>query len=638
MKVLRQILVFCAMFFVLFQSLDAQENSQPDSIAVDVPPVIVENTKVHVGIALYKDQVLMHNYDSTLPVTINGEVVKLQFEEGGAGFTKSFNTDENLKIDCCGQEIERHVNPVPLWMSILPPLIAILFALLFKEVFSALILGIFSGTLIISLHQGIGFFNALFQAFLRLIDTYVISALNTPDHIAIIVFSMLIGGMVGIIRKNGGMRGVVEVLSRKADSSRSGQLVAWFMGFAVFFDDYANTLVVGNTMRNVIDKLRISREKLAYIVDSTAAPVASIAFITTWIGAELSYIQNGIETIGLDTNPYGVFFASIKYSFYPIMALLFVLFVILTRREYGPMYAAELKARQQDKIENGGHAYENPKSPAFNALIPVLIIIFGTLAGLLYSGWDTTIWHNPDLSIGTKISMIIGQADSFKALLWSSFAAVIVAVTLTISQKLMNLRKTIEAMVGGFQTMLNAILILTFAWALAQLTEDLHTAAFISQIMNDLSVSPYFIPALSFLFSALIAFSTGSSWGTMAIMYPLILPSSWLIFMNNGLDYATSMMLFNNLVSTVIAGSVLGDHCSPISDTTILSSLAAGSDHIEHVRTQMPYAVTVGVVAVLLGTIPAAFGVPVYVCYAAGIGIMLLILRVFGKKLPVTKL
>ncbi|MDA3819951.1 MAG: Na+/H+ antiporter NhaC family protein [Candidatus Delongbacteria bacterium] len=633
-----QILIFFTMVLILFQPLKAQESPRPDSIAIDIPAVIVENSKVQIGIALYKDQHLMHKNASTLPVNINGESYELQFTDGQSGFTKTFKTKENLKISCCDQVVERSVKPVPLWMSIIPPLIAILFALLFKEVFSALILGIFSGTLIISIHQGFGFFKGVFQAFLRLIDTYVISALNTPDHIAIIVFSMLIGGMVGIIRKNGGMRGVVEVLSRKATSSRSGQLMTWVMGFAVFFDDYANTLVVGNTMRNLIDKLRISREKLAYIVDSTAAPVASIAFITTWIGAELSYINNGIETIGLDTNPYAVFFASIKYSFYPIMALIFVFFVIMTRREYGPMYNVELKSRQSPEIEEGSQVYENPKSPGFNALIPVLVIVFGTLAGLLYSGWDASLWNNPNMGFGTKLSQTIGQADSFKALLWSSFAAVIVAIILTISQKLMNLRKTIEAMVGGFQTMLNAILILTFAWALAQLTEDLHTAAFISQIMDNLSVSPYFIPALSFLFSALIAFSTGSSWGTMAIMYPLILPSSWLIFMNNGLDHATSMMLFNNVVSTVIAGSVLGDHCSPISDTTILSSLASGSDHIQHVRTQMPYVLTVGVVAVLLGTIPAAYGVPVYLCYAIGIGILFLILRVFGKKLPVTKL
>ncbi|MFW5805278.1 MAG: Na+/H+ antiporter NhaC family protein [Bacteroidales bacterium] len=632
------ILFLCVVVMILSGPLNAQEYPQPDSMVVDLPSIVVKNTRADIDIVLYKNGKLLHEYNSTFPANINGEMTSLNFTNGSATFSKTFTKQENISVSLCGQDVEHSVNPVPLWLSILPPLIAILFALLFKEVFSALILGIFSGTLIISLYQFTGFFKALFQAFLRLIDTYVIKAINTPDHIAIIVFSMLIGGMVGIIRKNGGMRGIVKLLSRRANSSRSGQMVTWFMGFAVFFDDYANTLIIGNTMRNVIDKLRISREKLAYIVDSTAAPIASIAFITTWIGAELSYIQNGIDTIGLDTNPYGVFFASLKYAFYPVMALIFVLFVIITRREFGPMYNVELKVRTKAQTLKNEEACESTESPAFNALIPVLVIIFGTMGGLLYSGWDQTLWSNPDAGFGAKLSLTIGQADSFKALLWSSFAAVIVAVILTVSQKLIKLRKTIEAMVEGFQTMLNAILILTFAWALALITEDLHTADFISRMMDNLSVSPYFIPAMSFLISSLIAFSTGSSWGTMAIMYPLILPSSWMIFMNYGLDHDTSMMLFNNLVSTVIAGSVLGDHCSPISDTTILSSLAAGSDHIQHVRTQMPYALTVGAVAVLIGTLPSAFGVPVWISYVTGLAVLFLIIRVFGKKLPVTKL
>lgn len=638
MSKLHILILLCVGSLILHQPVHSQENPPADSLGIDMPHVLVGNTKAHVGISLYKDGELLHNVSSPLLIEINGKTEKLHFKNGKSEFTRRFTQKERLTISYGNKDYIREVNPVPLWMSIIPPLIAILFALLFKEVFSALILGIFSGTFIISIYQFAGFFKALFQAILRLIDTYIISALNDADHLSIIVFSMLIGGMVGIITKNGGMRGVVHKLSHGADTSRSGQLVTWFMGFAVFFDDYANTLVVGNTMRNVIDKLRISREKLAYIVDSTAAPLAAIAFITTWIGAELSYIQNGIETIGIDANPYGIFFASLKYSFYPIMALIFVLFIIITRREYGPMYKAEMKARTQPRDQRKEPVYKNPKSPSFNAVVPIVIIIFGTLGGLLYSGWDQALWDNNTMGFGAKISMTIGQADSFKALLWSSFAAVFVAVTLTVTQKLLSLRKTIEAMVDGFKSMLNAILILTFAWALALLTEHLHTAAFISHIMQSLSVSPYFIPALSFLFSALIAFSTGSSWGTMAIMYPLILPSSWLIFVNNGLDHATSMMLFNNLVSTVIAGSVLGDHCSPISDTTILSSLASGSDHIQHVRTQMPYAITVGVVAVLIGTLPAAYGVPVYICYPAGFGLLLLIIRILGKKLPVTKI
>ena len=608
---------------------------------MDFPSFVVSKTDTQFDICLYQDGEIMNDFSSPAVMLINGEPESIRFVNGKASVTRVFRKASSFRMSLGQAAYIHNVKPIPLWMSILPPLIAILFALIFKEVFSALILGIFSGTFIISLYQFTGFFRSLFNAFIRLIDTYIIQALNDTGHLSIIVFSMLIGGMVGIITKNGGMQGIVSVLSRRARTSRSGQLTTWFMGMAVFFDDYANTLVVGNTMRNLTDKLKISREKLAYIVDSTAAPIASIAFITTWIGAELSYIQDGIETIGLDTNPYSVFFASLKYSFYPVLALLFVFLVVMSRREYGPMYKIEMNARKGIASEHNKQTEKQEsqrRSAPFNALVPVLIIILGTLGGLLYTGWDTSLWHNADLSFGAKLSHTIGEADSFKALLWSSFAAVLIAVTLTVSQKLLSLRKTIDAMVGGFKSMLTAILILTFAWALALLTEHMHTAEFISNTMRNLSVSPYMIPALSFIFSGLIAFSTGSSWGTMAIMYPLILPSSWLIFTTNGLDHETSMMLFNNLVSTVIAGSVLGDHCSPISDTTILSSLSAGCPHIQHVRTQMPYALTVGATAIVLGTIPASYGIPVWISFIAGIGILYLILRIFGKKLPVTKL
>jgi Na+/H+ antiporter NhaC len=633
-----------AIVLIAFIPVQANQTTSPacDSLAVEFPAFVVSKTDTKVGVSLYADGKLMHDFSDTSVMLINGEPENIEFIDGKATITHVFLKESSFRMSCGHAASINNVKPIPLWMSILPPLIAILFALIFKEVFSALILGIFSGTLIISLYQFTGFFRSLFNAFIRLIDTYIIQALNDPGHLSIIVFSMLIGGMVGIITKNGGMRGIVSVLSRRANTSRSGQLTTWIMGMAVFFDDYANTLVVGNTMRNLTDKLKISREKLAYIVDSTAAPIASIAFITTWIGAELSYIQDGIETIGLDTNPYSVFFASLKYSFYPILALLFVMLVVVSRREFGPMYHTEMKARNATDAEvKSKQALEEnaqTQSAPFNALVPVLVIILGTLGGLLYTGWDNSLWQNADLSFGAKLSHTIGEADSFKALLWSSFAAVLIAVTLTVSQKLLSLRKTIDAMVGGFKSMLTAILILTFAWALALLTDHMHTAEFISNTMRNLSVSPYMIPALSFVFSGLIAFSTGSSWGTMAIMYPLILPSSWLIFIENGLDHETSMMLFNNLVSTVIAGSVLGDHCSPISDTTILSSLSAGCPHIQHVRTQMPYALTVGVTAVALGTIPAAYGFPVWISFIAGIGILYLTLRIFGKKLPVTKL
>lgn len=620
-------------------SSDAQ-TSQFDSISLQSDPIIVGNTNTELTIQLFQDEELA-DYSDSLTLTINEISESLLFENGMAKYEKRFQTKTTESIEIGRLKSSTDINPIPLWFSILPPLIAILFALIFKEVFSALILGIFSGTLIISLHQGFGVLKAIIIGFLRLIDTYIIQALNDKEHLSIIVFSLLIGGMVGIITRNGGMRGLVRLLSRKAKTSRSGQLVTWFMGIAVFFDDYANTLVVGNTMRNVTDKLKVSREKLAYIVDSTAAPMAAIAFITTWIGAELSYIQNGISTIGLETTAYSVFFASLKYSFYPLLTLAFVFMLIMLRRDYGPMYKRELKARggnQSDVIETKEKPEKRLVSSAWNGILPVMLVVFGTIAGLIFTGWDASVWSDESLSFGNKISHTIGQGNSFEALLWASFAGVLLAITMTVSKKLLNLKNSIEAMVNGFKSMLTAILILTFAWALALLTEHLHTADFISHIMQQLSVSPPWIPAISFVFSAFIAFSTGSSWGTMAIMYPLMLPATWLICMDYGLEHDAAMAIFNNVVSTVIAGSVLGDHISPISDTTILSSLASGCNHIDHVQTQMPYALTVGAVALILGIIPSAFGVPFYLLIPFNIALLYGIIRIFGKKLPITKL
>ncbi len=396
-------------------------------------------------------------------------------------------------------------------------------------------------------------------------------------------------------------------------------------------------------MRPVTDRLKISRQKLAYLVDSTAAPIASIAFVTTWIGAELSYIQDGINVIGLEENAYMIFFNSLAYSFYPIFALVFILFLIYRGVDFGPMLKAERLARQagiNDKDESEGFSNElntleveeDIKARWFNAVIPVLVIILGTLAGLVYTGWDAAVWDDGSIAFGRKISITIGNADSYTALLWSSLSGVLTAVLLTVGQGILSLKKSIDSLINGFRTMLTAVLILILAWSIALVTEHMHTATFISNSMLEMSISPFLVPAITFILAALVSFSTGSSWGTMAILYPLILPASWLISSDFGLDYETSMSLFYNVVAGVLTGSVLGDHCSPISDTTILSSLASSCNHIEHVRTQLPYALTVGGVSVIVGIIPAAYGFSSYLLFPAGLLILLLITFLFGKK------
>lgn len=523
------------------------------------------------------------------------------------------------------------VGPMPLWMSVLPPLVAIVMALMIKEVLSSLFVGVLSGAFIMALYAGHSPAEALGGGLLRVVDTYIVGSVFDADHVKIIVFTLLIGGMVRIITVNGGMQGIVNWLSRKAKSARSGQLMTFLMDLCVFFDDYSNTLVVGNTMRPLTDKLKISREKLSYIVDSTSAPVVAVAFVTTWIGAELSYIQQGIEAVGLQTSAYSVFFHSLAYSFYPFLTLAFVLMLILSGRDFGPMLTAERNARlAQTKVCESDLA-EQKSAHVVDALLPLLVLILGTIVGLVITGYDATVW-NSNLGLVSKLSATIGQANSYQSLLWSSILSLLTALVLTMARGGIKFDKLMEETIEGFKTMFNAVVILTMAWSIAMVTKDMHTSEFVSQLLLKWSLSPALVPALTFVLACLIGFSTGTSWGTMAILYPLILPASWLLCQKQGFSVDASMPLFYNVVASVMAGSVMGDHCSPISDTTIMSSMASGCNHLSHVSTQIPYAMTVGSAALLLGVVPTAFGLPSWMAFLIALAVLAAIVRFVGKK------
>lgn len=613
-----------------------------DNFSVEYPSIVV--TKINTSVKIIPNASLFQQIKTdSVKLYINNIETKYEFKDAHLAFKHQFNKKEELEVRIGSKAHSETINPIPLWLSILPPLLAIVMALLFKEVFSALFIGLFTGTFIIYSYKGASIFTAFFQAIFAIADTYIINSVNNSGHISIIVFSMLIGAMVTLISRNGGMQGIVNILSRYANTARSGQLVTWLLGVLIFFDDYANTLVVGNTMRPVTDRLKISREKLAYIVDSTAAPVASIAMITTWIGIELSYIQSATVQIGVTESPYSIFLNSLPSRFYPFFMLSFMLFIIYKGKDFGPMLKAEKKARNldaktvlevdsEDKTDNELEMAKDIIPRWYNAGIPIFIVIFGTLAGLFYTGWDNTVWNDTTIDFSKKLSHVIGASNSYLALLWSSLTAVLVAAGLTMSHKILTLHEVSDSLLKGFKTMLTAILILVLAWALADITKDLHTADFISNILISINVAPQLLPALTFILSALIAFSTGSSWGTMAILYPLILPASWYLSHSVGLSDEESMNIFYIVVSAILAGSVLGDHCSPISDTTILSSLASSCNHIEHVRTQMPYALSVGAVSIFIGLIPAAYGVPFWIIFPAGIISLYLIVHFFGKK------
>ena len=633
---------FIIFIFLLFsintqaESLNLNNKFSKDDVKIEFQKIIIQDIEANIKIIILNKEKASFYKNQEIDFFVNGKLHKSKIIDNKIIIKHKFHSKEKIDIILDNYSFSKQISPIPLWLSILPPLIAIFIALLFKEVVTALFLGILVGTTTIYLYQDASIVAALLKGMFSIVDTYVIESMSDKGHLSIIVFSMLIGATVNIITRNGGMNGIVNILLKYARSARSGQLITWFLGLAIFFDDYANTLVVGNTMRPITDRMKISREKLSYIVDSTAAPVAALALVTTWIGIELSYIQDGISTIGINTSAYSVFISSLNTRFYPIYTIVFMFILIVMKKDYGPMLKAEKKARKSEIIKIAEKKHVNKvikyNNKWFNAAIPILFIIFGTLVGLLYTGWDSNIWNNDSIKFSSKLSTFIGHSNSYLALLWASLSGVIVAIALSMGQRILNLSECIESLITGFKTMFNAILILILAWSLAQITKDLHTADFITQSLVYIKISPYLLPTITFILSALIAFSTGSSWGTMAILYPLILPASWLICKNFGFDYNASIAIFYNVVSSILAGSVLGDHCSPISDTTILSSLASSCNHIEHVRTQLPYALTVGAVSIVFGTLPSAYGIPSLVLFPLGIIVIYLIIKFAGKK------
>ncbi len=603
-------------------------------------------------------------------IVISGESYPLQWNGGRAAWPLApddsalhlikYGDHKTLVRYSMRRNDTTRTSTIPLWKSLLPPLIAIGLALLLKEVVFSLFIGVWSGAMImtgVSLREPGTFISSFFDV----IGDYIIRSLNDSGHLSVIVFSLLIGGMVAIISKNGGMAGVVLRLSKYARSARSTQFITWLLGISIFFDDYANTLIVGNTMRAVTDKYRISREKLAYIVDSTAAPVASIAFVTTWIGAELTYIKDGVSSIDADIGmtTYAIFINSLRFSFYPILALIFILLLVWMRRDFGPMHRAEIRSRTRGQVKSDQQVQDDEGdmedlSPvtgaplrARYAVIPVLTVVLVTILGLIYTGFQNSgpatmsigeIWSGLDDggSFLKKIGTLIGNSDSYQALLWSSLSGLVVAALMSIAGKIMSLKDVIHHMTTGFKTMLPAIIILTLAWTLAITTEELHTADYLAALAAK-ALHPIALPAVIFVLAAFISFSTGSSWSTMAILYPIAIPASWAICEAAGYDATESLPILLHVISTVLAASVLGDHCSPISDTTILSSLASDCNHLDHVKTQLPYALTVGLVSIVLGTLATALGGSWLVCILlifSGVGALYLIVRYVGKEVP----
>ncbi len=537
------------------------------------------------------------------------------------------------------QELDRPL--VPGWASLLPPLVAILLALLFKEVLTALIAGIWLGALMVA------GFDPL-AATWRLIDQYVAFALADIEggHPQIVIFSLLLGGMVGVVSRNGGTLGVVRLVAPMARTQRRGRIATMLAGLCVFFDDYANTLIVGNTMRPTTDRLRISREKLAYLVDSTAAPVAAIVPVSTWVGYEVSLINDGLrEASGKEgaaflgeTSAYAIFLETIPYLFYPLLALSFVFLTSWMRRDFGPMAKAELRASRGDGLLRAGampaaedsgdflKAKKGAKPSWENAALPVVAVVAVVFAGLYVTGANAA-------PPGAGLRDIFGASDPFATLLWGSLAGSLVAVAMSVGRRLLSLREAVEAWSGGVKSLMTAMVILVLAWSLGAVTKDLGTAQFLSGAIGD-RLPLFLLPTVVFATSGAIAFATGTSWTTMAIMVPLVIPLAVDMAGAPALADGSAHHILLAAVSAVLAGAIWGDHCSPISDTTVLSSTAAACDHLDHVRTQLPYALLVGAVSVVLGSLGSALGLPAPLALVLGVAMLFAALRIFGAKIP----
>lgn len=513
------------------------------------------------------------------------------------------------------------------WWSLVPPILAITLALAFKDVILSLFLGVWLGAAML---DG----GSLAAGFLRVVDTHVRTALVDSDHISIILFSLLLGGMVGVMSRSGGTHGIVKLLEPLATTPARAQFATWLMGVLIFFDDYSNTLIVGNSMRPVTDRHGTSREKLAYLVDSTAAPVACLALVSTWIGYEVSLLGDALHAGGSALNPFSVFLSSIPYAFYPLLALVITLTASVSGRDWGPMLRAERRARAGEvsaatarplaDYETTGLAPEATTPQRWiNAALPVLTVVLVTLGGLYWTGRKALLASGAQ---SVDLTRVVGASDPFSVLLWASLLGLTLAILLAVTQRLLTVRDSLDAAVKGFKSMLMAVVVLTLAWSLGGVCEQLETARYLVGAVGP-HLAPVLIPAAVFAVAALVSFATGTSWGTMAILTPLAVP---LVLAS------AAPQLHHHLVAETVAailgGSVFGDHCSPISDTTIMSSMASSCDHVDHVRTQLPYALLGAGLALVVGYLPEAlFDVPAWVSLPTGVLVILGWFRLIGK-------
>lgn len=552
---------------------------------------------------------------------------------------------------------------------LVPALVAILFAIFTRQVIPALFLGLLAGAYMmvpcLPNADALTPQNGIVAGFRLGVERYILGSLLDSDQMMVVVFTLMIGFMVGVIGANGGTAGLVNLVSGKTNSPRRGALTAWAAGLVVFFDDYANSMIVGPTMQSVFDRLKLSRAKLAYIVDSTAAPVASLALIGTWVGAEIGFINDGLSEVTASTAPafllsdsgqvmsgMSAFIQSLPYRFYPILALFLVFLSAATGRDFGPMKKSQSRAvsKLDAPLELTADAAspvdsEEPKPRWWLGLGPVLVLVVATVAVLVGTGLnhaDTIaamkVSEGPDAweawPLWQQASKIMGNGSSYLSIYYGAFLAVIVAMLLTLVARAGTVRHVADAGLDGMTRMFPAIVILVLAWSLSSVQKDLELGQIVTTQLQDMKFPIVWAPLAIFISAALISFATGSSWTTMGLLCPATVQIMiGLSAADTGLDAVGAQHLFFAAVGSVLAGSIFGDHCSPISDTTVLSSIASGCPHEEHVWTQIPYALITAVAAMGLGDVMCSvYHQPWY--YGLGAGALFLLVFIFVVGRP----
>lgn len=526
-------------------------------------------------------------------------------------------------------------------LTLVPPLLAVTLAFLTSDVILSLLAGVLTGAAMLTALNGDGVLYATFhRAVVSIVETSA-----DYENVRVLLLCIAVGGMEGVIRFSGGFETTARVMSEKLRSPRKVNLISQLFCSLFFFDDYANALISGPVLTPVTDKAGISREKLSYIVDSTAAPLAGIAVISSWVAVEVSVIQEGLDVIGVNASAFQIFLGSIPYCFYCIFALAFVLLLSVTGREFGPMLEAERRARTGQTAKKGAHAdkirsEELPGNYSRDRSWQRIALAFGSIATMLIfslvsfyiTGRQEAIAEGLILSDApfrfADLSTIIGCADTIQLVMEAALLVGIVALVVGTLMHLFTLSNGILAWIEGASSLVSTMVVLVLAWTLAGTVDQLGTVYYVVDIISS-GIPQFFVPTLIFMTCCVVSFAAGS-YGCMFMIMPIAVPIVAAIGGITENPAADPFML--SCVAAVLSGAIFGDHCSPMTDCTILAALGAGCQTMDHVRTQMPYAITVAITSVVFGTLLTSFGVSPFVGLFLGIIFMAVVIRILGKK------